>query len=159
MHKGHIDYLKRTIEISRESKESGNTPFGALLVDKEGKIIMEQENIEITENVATGHAETTLAERASQKYSKEFLWDCTMYITGEPCSMCSGAIYWANIGKVVYGMTERDILSLTGSHEQNPTFDLPCREVFAAGQKDITVIGPVEEVIEEALKVHERYWD
>ena len=66
--------------------------------------------------------------------------------------MCAGAIYWANIGRVVYGMTERRLLELTGSNEQNPTFDLPCREVFARGQKDIKVIGPVEAVEVEAAK-------
>ena len=46
--------------------------------------------------------------------------------------MCAGAIYWANIGRVVYGMTERRLLQLTGSNEQNPTFDLPCREALCA---------------------------
>ena len=91
--------------------------------------------------------------------AREFLWDCTLYTTAEPCAMCAGAIYWANIGRVVYGMTERRLLELTGSNEQNPTFDLPCREVFARGQKDIKVIGPVEAVEVEAAKVHEGYWN
>ena len=142
----HVYYLKKAIEVSKKSREHGNTPFGALLVDKDGNILMEQENIEITEKICTGHAEATLAARASQTYSKDFLWQCTLYTTAEPCAMCAGAIYWANIGRVVYGMTERRLLELTGSHEQNPTFDLPCRQVFARGQKDITVIGPVPEV-------------
>ena len=71
----------------------------------------------------------------------------------------SGAIYWANIGRVVYGMTEKRLLELTGSDEQNPTFDLPCREVFARGQKNIQVIGPVPEVEEEAAQVHLGYWN
>lgn len=155
----HIFYLKRAIEISRASREHGNTPFGALLVDAEGNILMEQENIEITTKKCTGHAEATLAERASQKYSKEFLWTCTLYSTAEPCAMCTGAIYWANIGRVVYGMTERRLLQLTGSHEQNPTFDLPCREVLAHGQKKIEVIGPFPEVEEEAAAVHDGYWN
>lgn len=155
----HTYYLRRTIEISKQSRVHGNTPFGALLVDKEGDIIMEQENIEITDKICTGHAEATLAARASQKYSKKFLWDCTLYTTAEPCAMCAGAIYWANIGRVVYGMTERRLLQLTGSNDQNPTFDLPCREVFAKGQKDITVIGPFSEIEEEAAEVHKGYWD
>ena len=73
--------------------------------------------------------------------------------------MCAGAIYWANIGRVVYGMTERRLLELTGSNEQNPTLDLPCRDVFAKGQKAIEVVGPVEAVEVEAAKVHEGYWD
>lgn len=157
--KEHIEYLKHAVELSQKSRESGNTPFAAILVDGEGNILMEQMNVEITEHKSTGHAETQLAERASKKYDKNFLWDCTLYTTAEPCAMCSGAIYWSNIGTVVYAMTERDLLKLTGSHEQNPTFDLPCREVFARGQKDIQVFGPFEEVTEEAAAVHNGYWD
>lgn len=155
----HEVYLRRAIEISRMAREGGNTPFGALLVDKEGNIILEQGNIEITEKKCTGHAEATLADKASQKFSKEFLWECTLYTTAEPCAMCAGAIYWANIGRVVYGMTERRLLELTGSHDQNPTFDLPCRDVFARGQKDIQVIGPITSVEAEAAEVHRGFWD
>lgn len=120
MYQSHEFYLRRCIEISKDSRAHGNAPFGALLVDKDGNILMEQENIEITEKVCTGHAEATLAARASHEYSKAFLRDCTLYTTAEPCAMCAGAIYWANIGRVVYGMTERRLLELTGSNEQNP---------------------------------------
>lgn len=158
-YQSHEFYLRRCIEISRKSRESGNTPFGALLVDGDGNIIMEQGNIEITEKICTGHAEATLAARASHEFSREFLWNCTLYTTAEPCAMCAGAIYWANIGRVVYGMTEKRLLELTGSDEQNPTFDLPCREVFARGQKDIQVIGPIAAVEEEAAEVHKGYWN
>lgn len=155
----HEFYLRKCIEISKKARESGNTPFGAILVDEEGNIVLEQGNIEITEKICTGHAETALAAKASHTFSKDFLWKCTLYTTAEPCAMCAGAIYWANIGRVVYGMTEKQLLSLTGSDEQNPTFDLPCREVFARGQKDIQVIGPVEAVVKEAAAVHEGYWN
>jgi len=96
-YKNHIDYLKRAVDISKEARANGNTPFGALLVDKDGNIVMEQGNIEITDKICTGHAEATLAARASHEYSKDFLWDCTLYTTAEPCAMCAGAIYWANI--------------------------------------------------------------
>ena len=157
-YESHEYYLRRCIQISREARAGGNTPFGALLVDSEGNIIMEQGNIEITERICTGHAETTLASRASHAYSGDFLWTCTLYTTAEPCAMCAGAIYWANIGRVVYGMTEKRLLELTGSDEQNPTFDLPCREVFARGQKDIQVVGPIPAVEEEAAEVHQGYW-
>ena len=81
MYQSHEFYLRRAIEISKEAREAGNTPFGALLVNKEGEIIMEQGNIEITEKICTGHAEATLAARASHEYSREFLWDCTLYTT------------------------------------------------------------------------------
>lgn len=155
----HAFYLRRCVELSKLAREAGNTPFGALLVDAEGNIILEQGNIEITEKICTGHAEATLAAKASHEFDKPFLWTCTLYTTAEPCAMCAGAIYWANIGRVVYGITERRLLELTGSNEQNPTFDLPCRDVFARGQKDITVIGPIAEVEVEAAKVHEGFWD
>lgn len=56
-------------------------------------------------------------------------------------------------------MTERRLLELTGSNEQNPTFDLPCRNVFACGQKEIEVVGPFSEVEVEAADVNEGYWD
>ena len=152
----HEFYLKRCIELSRMARAGGNTPFGALLTDEDGSILLEQGNIEITENICTGHAETALAARASHIYSKEFLWKCTLYTTAEPCAMCSGAIYWANIGRVVYAMTEKRLLELTGSDEQNPTFDLPCRDVFARGQKDIRVIGPFPALEQEAAEEVER---
>ncbi len=154
----HEHYLRRAVEVSRASRAHGNTPFGALLVDADGNVLLEQENVEVTERICTGHAETTLAARASQAHSPEFLWTCTLYTTAEPCAMCSGAIYWANIGRVVYAMTEARLLELTGSNAQNPTFALPCRQVFAAGQKDIEVLGPFPGVEDEAAAVHQGYW-
>ena len=144
-----IRNLKRCAEISRQSRAGGNTPFGALLADKEGNILLEQPNVEITE----------VAEKASRQYSKDFLKDCTLYTTAEPCAMCAGAIYWAGIGRVVYGMSEKDLLAHTGADPQNPTFDLPCREVFARGQKKIEVVGPFPELVEEIAGVHEGYWN
>lgn len=63
--------------------------------------------------------------------------------------MCSGSLYWANIGCVVYGCTEEKLLSLTGDDGENMTLSLSCRTVFAAGQKDVRVFGPFEEVESE----------
>lgn len=155
----YTELLKRAIQISRDARANGNTPFGALLADKDGNILLEQENIELTEKVATGHAECTLVQRASQKYDKDFLWECSLVTTAEPCAMCSGTIYWGNVGTVVYAMEERRLLELTGSNEINPTFDLPCRDVFSKGQKDIKVIGPFPELEVEAAEVHKGFWD
>lgn len=154
----HIQLLKRCIKISENARAHGNTPFGALLADKNGEILLEQENVEITESICTGHAETTLAASASQKYSKAFLWECSLYTTAEPCAMCTGAIYWANIGTIVYAMTEKRLLTLTGNDAQNPTFDLPTKEILSHGQKQIAVIGPFPEVEKEASSAHVGYW-
>ena len=79
----------------------------------------------------TAHAERLLASRAARAYELEFLASCTLYTSAEPCAMCSGAIYWAGIGRVVYGQTEKALKAQTGAHEENPTLDLPCEIVFA----------------------------
>lgn len=158
MRNDDLIYLRKAIAVSERAKANGNTPFGAVLVDQEGNILLEQENIEITTANCTGHAETALMVKASQRFSKEFLWNCSLYSTAEPCAMCAGAIYWGNVGRVVYGISEKRLLQLTGDNEQNPTFNLPCREVFAHGQKKIVVEGPFTEIEDEVVNVHEGYW-
>lgn len=65
---------------------------------------------------------------------------------------------WAHIGRLVYALSERDLLACTGAHAQNPTLDLPCREVFARGQKAVQVIGPVPAAAEAVRAVHRRFW-
>ena len=153
-------YLRKCVEVSENSIKNGNTPFGAVLVDKDGNILLEQENIELTTHSCTGHAETSLVAEASKHYSKEFLKDCTLYSTFEPCAMCSGAIYWSNVGRVVYGLSEEKLLELTGDNPVNPTMSLPCRVVLGSGQKDIEVVGPFDDKVleDEILKVHKNYW-
>ena len=155
----HIKYLLAANEVARKARQNGNTPFGAVLVDENGNIVMEQGNAERDLHDATAHAERMLASRASQPFSKEVLWKCTLYTTFEPCCMCTGAIYWANIGRIVYGLTEKKLLELTGSDEKNPTFDISCRTILAAGQKDIEVLGPFEEIASAVEEVHEGFWN
>jgi len=158
MEKDHMYYLNRCVELSELSKESGNTPFGALVVGPDGEILVEQENVEITESNCAGHAETQAMIQASKQFSKAFLSKCTLYSTAEPCAMCAGTAYWGNIGRVVYGIAEKRLLELTGDHDQNPTFDLPCREVFSRGQKEIEVVGPFPEIEGKVIEVHKGYW-
>lgn len=155
----HITYLLKANDIARKARANGNTPFGAVLVDPDGNVIMEQGNAEGDLHDATAHAERMLASRASQKYSKEFLWGCTLYTTFEPCCMCTGAIYWSNIGKIVYGLTEERLLQLTGADEKNPTFNISCHTILAAGQKPIEVLGPFDEIADQVVEVQKGFWN
>jgi len=133
---------------------AGHHPFGALLVAPDGEtVLLEQGNVD-----QVNHAEAVLAREAARQHAPAFLWQCTLVTTVEPCAMCAGTQYWAHIGRVIYGMEERTLLALTGNHAQNPTLDLPCREVFRRGQKDIRVIGPVTEVADEIAALHRRFW-
>lgn len=156
--KSHDFYLKRCLELAQAAVSHSNMPFGAVLVDQDGEIILEQENIEITESDCTGHAETQLMVQASKKYSKDFLKDCTLYTTVEPCAMCSGAIYWGNVGRLVFGLSEKELLKITGNDQQNPTLDLPCREVFKRGQKNIEIIGPLPDLKKELAQIYQEFF-
>ncbi|MEG1594121.1 MAG: nucleoside deaminase [Oscillibacter sp.] len=155
-----VELLRRVIEICAEAKAAGNYPFGCLLADKEGNILMEQGNCENAhQGDCTGHAETELMRRASQKYTKEEMWDLTMYNCGEPCAMCSGAMYWGNLGRLVYIGRETTLKEYTGDDLRNPTLALPCRAVFACGQKpDMVVLGPVSELEGEIMELHKGFW-
>ena len=153
-----IDALRRANEIAKESRASGNTPFGAVLLNQNGDIIMEQGNAEGDTGDATAHAEIVLASRASRAYSKDFLKDCTLVTTVEPCPMCTGGIYWTNIGHIAFGITEKTLLEMTGSDVKNPTFNMGAEKVIAAGQKDITIEGPFDEVADEIVEVHRGFW-
>ena len=70
--------------------------------------------------------------------------------------MCAGATYWAGIGRLVYGLSEKDLKDLIGPHPENLTMDLPCRMVFGAGQRAVEVVGPLLEV--ESRAVHAGFW-
>lgn len=157
--KSHLEYLKRADEAARRARAEGNTPFGAILVGEDGEILMEQGNAEHELGDATAHAESTLASRASRAFSKEKLWGCTLYTTCEPCPMCTGAIYWANIGHVVYGISEARLLEMTGADDKNPTFSMGADKVIAAGQKNITLEGPVPEAEDFIVSTHEGFWN
>ncbi len=148
-------HLRRANEVARRARdELGRHPFGAILVGPDGETVLaEQGNVD-----TVNHAEAVLARTAAQNYAPDFLWRCTLVTTVEPCAMCAGTQYWANIGRLVYGMSERRLLELTGSHEENPTMDLPCRSVFAAGQKQVEVIGPVVAMEEDIAALHQEFW-
>jgi tRNA(Arg) A34 adenosine deaminase TadA len=150
-------YLRASFQVARRAREEGNLPFGCVVVDGAGNVVIEQGNLALVPvRDATAHAETLAAGRATRRYEPGELAHFTLYSSAEPCAMCAGAIYWAGIGRVVFGLTERDLKGLTGNHPDNPTMDLPCREIFASGQRGIEVLGP--ELVEEALRVFDGFW-
>ena len=150
-------FLRRAIELAAEARRDGRHPFGALIVNELGMIVVEAHNNAVRpKGDPTQHAEMVACSDASKRFSEAELVRCTLYTSTEPCAMCAGAIYWTGIGRVVFGLPEQGLMRYTESDEENPTLDLPCREVFARGQRAIEVIGPLLE--EEAGKVHEGFW-
>lgn len=155
-----LDRLRDAIGVSLRSREHGNHPFGAVLVDAAGRVVLEAENSVVTGNDCTGHAETNLVRLAWRELGPDDLAASTLYTTCEPCAMCSGAIYWSGISRVVYAVAETGLLALTGDHAENPTMSLDCRTVLNGGQRAIDVTGPVGGAVEdEARAVHAGFWE
>ncbi|MBT3314733.1 MAG: nucleoside deaminase [Anaerolineae bacterium] len=146
--------LRRAIEIAQNAREHGNHPFGALLADEAGNILLEAENTVVTDSDCTAHAELNLIRMASKYFTVETLINSTLYTSTEPCPMCSGAIFWGDVRHVVYALSEEGLYEITGKTPYE--LALPCREVFAHGTHPVEVEGPFLE--EEARQVHLGFW-
>lgn len=147
-------HLRHANAVAERAMGMGRHPFGALLVAPDGETVLaEQGNID-----TVNHAESTLARTAAANYPGAYLAQCTLVTTFEPCAMCAGTVYWAGIGRVLYGAEETDLLALTGDHPENPTLALPCREVFARGQRAVDVVGPVAALVDEMTAPHQGFW-
>ncbi|AGT10762.1 nucleoside deaminase [Paracoccus aminophilus] len=149
--------LRETMQLAQASRDSGNHPFGALLAGPDGAVLLRSGNT-FRADKGVGHAEMNVARAAAKAYPPEFLAECTLVTSVEPCCMCSGGTYWAGIGRVVYGMTEKRLAELTGDNPENLTMDMPCEHIFDAGQRRVEVLGPVPALEEEIAKAHEGFW-
>jgi tRNA(Arg) A34 adenosine deaminase TadA len=153
-----IELLQQAIALSLQARQEGHHPFAALVADQAGRVVAQAgNNSRPPAGDPTQHAELQAAALAARAMAPEALADCTLYTSAEPCCMCAGAIYWCGIGRVVYALSEHSLLALTGSHPENPTFSLPCREVFERGQRRIVVHGPLLE--DEAALAHAGFWN
>ena len=149
-----LQLLRQAIDVAHRAREHGNHPFGALLADEQGNVLLEAENTVITECDCTGHAELNLMRLASRQYSFEVLSRYTLYTSTEPCPMCAGSIFWGGVGRVVYALSEDSLYAMTGDSPHK--LPVGCREILAHGARSIEVLGPALE--EEARTVHLGFW-
>ncbi|TDW30178.1 tRNA(Arg) A34 adenosine deaminase TadA [Cryobacterium psychrophilum] len=153
-----LEHLHRCIALAEDARNIGRHPFAALVVGRDQVVLaVGQNNSMPPGGNPTQHAELQAAAEASLHATPDELAQATLYSSAEPCVMCAGAIYWTGIGRVVYALSELELLRLTGDNPENPTLSLPCREVFARGQRAICVVGPLLEA--EAAAAHRGFWD
>ncbi len=148
--------LRDAIALSADARAAGRHPFGALVVGADGAVLARAGNESAAGEDPTAHAETVAIRRAAAAHGAAALAGGALVTSAEPCAMCAGAAYWAGLSRVVYGLSERRLRTLTGAHPENPTLDLPCRTVFASGQRAVSVDGPLLE--DEAAAVHDGFW-
>jgi guanine deaminase len=104
--------LHKAIALSLENLHNGGGPFGAVIVDKHGKIIGEGANRVTATNDPTAHAEMVAIRNACSNIADFNLDGATIYTSCEPCPMCLSAIYWARIGKIVYANSREDAAAI-----------------------------------------------
>lgn len=123
------------IAASRQARDKGDNPFGATLVSAEGRILLTSPNTEKTTHDCTAHAELVLVREATQKLGADSLKGASVFASGEPCAMCSGAMFWAGITRVVYAATAQDIQDALGG----PVLPAGCAEVLTPANPPVQV--------------------
>jgi tRNA(Arg) A34 adenosine deaminase TadA len=150
-----IVYLKKAFTVAETSYKNGNLPFGCILVNTEGIIIEEGENLVITSNNNIAHCEIVLINKLAGKYERDYLGKCTIYATTEPCPMCSAAIFWSGIGKLVYALSKEGYHHVANTSNPDYLFDMSSKELLAHGGRKVEVAGPI---MEEEAKIIYKQW-
>jgi len=147
--------LAEAVGLARLAREHGNHPFGALVVASDGRVVR-AENTVVSTGDPTGHAETNLVRLAAAQLTPAELATSTLYTSTEPCAMCSGAIFWAGIGRIFYALGGNELIELLPAGSAEFSLGMPSREVFARGGHPTTVVGPVE--VGGSREVHAGFW-
>lgn len=102
---GHEYFMRMALKEAEEAYKKGEIPVGAVIVS-EGVILAKGHNQTEALDDVTAHAEMIAITSAANAIGSKYLRNCTLYVTLEPCVMCAGALYWAQIGRVVYGAAD-----------------------------------------------------
>lgn len=143
-------FIQRAYELAEEAAHAGDHPFGALLV-RDGRVLVEARNRVVSARDVTRHAEVEAISRGWAQYEPEVLAVCTLYASTEPCPMCAGALHWAGVERVVFGVPAEQLASITGSAPLPPLRELADR----AGYR-FRIVGPV--MPEDGLPLHRSFW-
>lgn len=146
------EYVRKAHQLAEAALESGNPPFGSLLA-LDGSVIESDTNTTITDEDITAHPELKLARYAARELTPEERAACTMYTSTEPCSMCASAIYYADLGRVVYSVSGSSLPRV----REDRGIDIACEEVIDRGDGTTTIEGPVLE--EAGLEILGRFYD
>lgn len=134
-----LEPMRLAIAASREAVVEGNMPFGATLVSAAGQVLHVSRNNQVTAGDCTGHAETVLVREATAKLGAQALRGATVYASGEPCAMCSGAMFWAGISRVVFAASQDEIGAVLGG----PILPIRTAQTLAGCTPPVAVDGPL----------------
>jgi tRNA(adenine34) deaminase len=149
--------LRRAIALAEQAVAGGSRPFGAVVARRNGAMIAEAKSVPPADTRDwTAHSEMQALRLASATLSWDELADCTLYASGEPCPMCAAALYWCNLSRLVFGLSEAGMRELRSRHARAAGIEMSAREVLSRAPRGIEVIGPA---LEDAARVaHEIFW-
>ena len=142
-------FLRQAIALAHQGREHGADPFAALLVI-DGTVRHQSRDRSVEMSDPTFHAELSVISeycRAQQVFALE---GATLYTSSEPCPMCSGAIHWARISRVVFSVPQAMIQQRSGGRPK-----LDCAAIINAGHRQVEIVGPL--LVDEGLAVFEGY--
>ena len=148
-------YLTRVFALAAEARSDGNHPFGALLVI-DGVIVAEAKNAVNTANDITAHAEMLLVRQLQQSGRIHLLGRGVVYASCEPCPMCVGALFWAGVRDVAYGLSARSLNAIANERTAMFGFTVTAQEIGANAVPPLRFVGPSRE--DEATRPHQGYW-
>lgn len=110
-------FMEMAAKIAEENIDRGGGPFGAVIVDRDGKIVATGANSVTLDNDPTAHAEVNAIRGACSALSTFSLAGCTVYSSCEPCPMCLSALYWAGVSRIYFGNTKEDAAGIDFSDD------------------------------------------
>lgn len=137
-----VRFMEAALELAKEAAADGEVPVGCVIV-RSGQIVGSGRNRRETDKTALGHAELAAIAQACENLGGWRLWDCTLYVTLEPCPMCAGAIINARIPRVVYGASDAksgacgsvcDLFSMAFNHHpevEKGVLEAQCAELLS----------------------------
>ena len=147
--------LREAIALSEAARKRGNMPFGAVLVAPDGTVLARGENAIVTDRDITAHAEINAIRAASRQFTPRQIASATMYASGEPCPMCSGAMIRTGVRRVVFGIRAAVATPYLPGAAGAMVGSVDCRKVLALAPTPVEVRGPVLE--EEAKAPFESF--
>jgi tRNA(Arg) A34 adenosine deaminase TadA len=148
--------LRRTFELAAEARAVGDHPFGALF-EIDGEVFAESRNRVNTDRDLTAHAETALIRAMEQEHLLGRSSHGTLYASCEPCPMCVGAMFWAGVRRVVFGLSSSRLHQLaTAPGEPRVGFTITAAEIGEAADPPMIFDGPHRQ--DEAAEAHIGFW-
>jgi len=151
----HKYYLRKSLDVAKQSMDNGNLAFGCILVGSTGEVLLEGENTVVTDNDAIAHCEINLVHQLKGKFDLDFLQQCTVYASTEPCPMCAAAIFWSGIGRIVFALSKEGYHSIAQTSNPAHIMSMKAEEILRSGGRQVEIFGPL---LEEEAKLLYKDW-